>query len=90
MNIRQEPGVNENLFRIWEDSVIGDPDFYQKMLAPLEAELAAYAKMVKYDMTDAEVAEVYTKALPRWKGLTHEVDELRRKYLSERITTFGK
>ena len=90
MNIRQEPGVSENLFRIWEDSVIGDPDFYQKMLAPLEAELAAYAKMVKYDMTDAEVAEVYTKALPRWKGLTHEVDELRRKYLSERITNFGK
>ncbi len=90
MNIRQEPGVNENLFRIWEDAVIGDPGFYKKMLAPLEAELAAYAKKVKFDMTDAEVAEVYTKALPRWKGLSHEVDELRRKYLSERLTTTGK
>ena len=41
-------------------------------------------------MGEAEVAKVYTEALPRWKGLPHEVDELRRKYLSERITTAGR
>ena len=89
-NVTYEPGVTENIFRVWEDNIIGDPDFFAKKLAPLEKELDGYAKMIKVDMTDAEVAEVYTKALPRMKGLTHEVDELRRKYLSERITATGK
>ena len=89
-NVTYEPGVSENLFRVWEDSIIGDPNFFQKMLAPLEAELDGYAARIKHDMTDADVAEIYTKALPRMKGLTHEVDELRRKYLSERISHIGK
>lgn len=88
--VRKAPGVNENLFRMWEDSIIGDPAFYNKMLAPLEAELDRCVKMVKQDMTDAEVEEVYEKGVMRWKGLTHEVDELRRRYLSGRITTLGK
>ena len=89
-NHKIEPGVNENLFRIWQDPVIGDPVFFEKMLAPLEAELDAYAKSITADMTDAQIADVYSKALPRMKGLKHEIDELRRKYLSERITLMGE
>jgi hypothetical protein len=88
--VPRDPGIRENLFQCWKDPEIGDPDFYDQCLAPLEQELDAYAALVKADMGEAEVAKVYTEALPRWKGLPHEVDELRRKYLSERITTAGR
>ena len=88
--VHRDPGVRENLFQCWGDDEIGDPDFYKTCLAPLEKELDQYVKMVKADMTDAEVAEVYNKALPRWKGLTHEVDQLRRKYLQDRLIRTGK
>lgn len=86
---RFEPGVSENLFLLWADDYIGDPVFYKEYLAPLQAELDAYAKRVKYDMSDDEVAEIYTKALPRWKGLAHEIDHLRRIYLQKRLMDGG-
>ncbi len=88
--VPRDPGVRENLFDMWADDQIGDPEFYAKYLAPLQEELDGYAKMVHADMSDADVAKVYANALPRWKGLAHEVDELRRKYLTERLIRTGK
>jgi len=78
-----------NLFLVWSDPEIGDPDFYQKKLVPLEKELDSYAKMVKEEMSDKDVELVCTRALPRMKGLKDEIDSLRRKYLLEQITLKG-
>jgi len=89
-DVPRDPGIKENLFQCWADSEIGDPDFYRTVLEPIEKELDAYAAMVKVDMSDEEVARIYSNALPRWKGLAYEVDELRRKYLTERIVRTGK
>ncbi len=86
----RNPRTTENLFELWGDEEIGDPDFYAKYLAPMQKELDAYAKMVKADMSDEDVAKVYSEALPKWKGLTHEIDELRRKYLMERLIRTGQ
>ncbi|NLC80035.1 MAG: hypothetical protein GX748_02500, partial [Lentisphaerae bacterium] len=88
--VPRDPGVRENLFQCWKDPEIGDPEFYTACLAPLEKELDAYAALVKADMGEAEVAKVYSEALPRWKGLAHEVDECRRRYLAEQFTASGR
>lgn len=80
---------NADLFTLWGDPEVGDPEFYRTKLAPLEKELKAWAAMVKENMTDEEVETVYVRALPRMKGLSDEVDRLRRQYLLERITLKG-
>ncbi len=83
-------GVSENLFEVWGDSEIGDPEFYQTVLKPIETELDFYAAKVKPDMSDEDVNLVYSKAFPRMKGLYHEIDELRRQYMTNRLLLNGK
>lgn len=82
-NVPRDPRIRENLFQCWADPGIGDPKFYKEYVLPLEQELNQYIKKIKVDMTDADVADVYINALPKMKGLAHEVDQLRRKYLTE-------
>ncbi len=89
-NVSRDPGVRINLFDFWADEENGDPEFFAECLVPLQQELDSYAAMVKEDMTDAAVKKVYSEALPRWKALAHEVDELRRKYLAERLIRTGR
>ena len=74
------------LFDKWADPVLGDPDFYEQCLKPLEAELKAEAAKVSETMTDAEVNEVYEKGAVRWIGLPYEIDALRRTYLLDKFT----
>jgi len=40
--VRVEPKVAENIFDMWRDPYVGDPDFYAKCIVPLKDELAAY------------------------------------------------
>ena len=70
----------------WGDAELGDPEFYETCLKPLEEELAGYAARVKPDMTDKEVNEIYEKGLVRMKGLKYEIDRLRREYLARKLT----
>ena len=72
-------------FDKWADAEIGDPEFYGEVLKPIEKELQDYAKTVKPDMADADVNLVFEKALPRWLGIAHEIDELRRNWLQDRL-----
>ena len=80
---------NTDIFTIWSDPEVGDPDFYTAKLVPLEKELKTWAAMIREDMSDEDVETVYVRALPRMKGLADEVDRLRRQYLLERITLKG-
>lgn len=41
-------------------------------------------------MSDDEVIRIYDEAYARWKGLSYEIDELRQKYLMERLVLQGK
>lgn len=86
----QKEMIPVNLFTYWADVGIGDPDFYRTVLAPLEKELDSYAALVKPDMPDSDVEKVYTRALPRMKGLADEIDQLRRQYLQKQIIQAGK
>lgn len=78
-------GMGEDAFATWGAELIGDPEFYQQYLKPLQEKLEKYAKMVKKDMTDEEIEDVYVNALPLMKGLRYEVEDLRRKYLEEAL-----
>ena len=73
------------LFDKWADPVLGDPDFYETCLKPLEAELKAEAAKVAETMTDDEVNEIYEKGALRWIGLSHEIDARRRVYLLDKF-----
>lgn len=73
-------------FDRWGDPVVGDPEFYQSALKPLEAQLQAEAAKVRAEMTDAEVNEVYEKGAKIWIGLDHEIDRLRQAWLLNRFT----
>ena len=71
-------------FDEWADPVLGDPEFYEACLKPLEAELKGYSARVKPEMTDADVNEIFVKGVQRWMGLKYEIAELRRKYLTQK------
>lgn len=88
--VKRDPATRENLFDIWADSEIGDPDFFKTKLLPLQKELDGYAARVKADMSDADVADIYANALPRWIGLPHEIDLLRRQYLEHQMLPAAK
>ena len=77
----KRPYATVAIFDRWADPVVGDPAFYEASLKPLEAELKAYAKRVTPEMTDADVNDIYEHAVPRWIGLKHVIDRLRREYL---------
>ena len=78
-------GMGEDVFMVWGTDVIGEPAFHQKYLKGLQEKLEKYAKLVKKDMTDEDVENVYVNALIPMKGLRYEVEELRRKYLEETL-----
>lgn len=72
-------------FDKWADPGIGDPEFYNEVLAPIEKELAGYAAEVRQDMTDADVNRVFEAAYARWRGLAHDIDALRKEWLKGRF-----
>ena len=75
-----------SVFEYWKDPGVGDRAFYDKYLAPLEAELKGYAARVKDGMTDAEVDEVFSQGLVRWINLRDTIEGLHRDYLAEKYT----
>ena len=73
-------------FDRWGDSVVGDPEFSDAVLKPLEAALKAEAAKVTATMSDDEVNEVYEKGAKIWIGLDHEIDALRQAWLLKKFT----
>ncbi len=73
-------------FDRWSDPVVGDPEFYEASLKPLEAALRAEAAKVTATMSDDEVNEVYEKGAKVWIGLDHEIDALRQSWLLRKLT----
>ena len=67
---------------IWRNAEVGDPAFYESVLAPLVEKLDAAAARVSADMDDATVDEA--TALPAWHDFAFEVQRLRADYLLRR------
>ena len=81
-----QAGHGLTTFDRWGDPVVGDPEFFEAVLKPLEAELKAQAAKVSQTMTDEEVNEVYEKGAKTWIGLEHRIDALRQNWLLEKFT----
>ena len=65
---------------------MGDREFYESALKPLEEKLVQQAKRVREKMSDLEVDEIYENGAKIWLGLDHEIDALRRNWLIEKLS----
>ena len=65
---------------------MGDSEFYEAVLKPLEEKLVQQAKRVSGKMSDLEVDDIYENGAKIWLGLNHEIDALRRNWLLEKFT----
>lgn len=74
------------VFDFWQDDAVGDPDFYNEVLKPLEAELDEAAARVKVGMPDAEVVSLTENYLQRWRDIRFTVGRLRAEYLKRGLT----
>ena len=68
----------------WRNAEVGDPAFYESVLAPLVEKLDAAAARVSADMDDATVDELAATALPAWHDFKFEVQRLRADHLLRR------
>ena len=76
-----QPGV----FDRWADDVFGDPEFYERSLKPLVAELDEAAARVNFAMTDDDVKELSEKYLSRFLNVRYEVARRHRDYMKEKL-----
>ena len=77
---------HEGVLDHWLDAAVGDPAFYAARIQPLVKRLDAFIPLVKADMTDADVEQVFNEALVGWNNVGHLVAEERRKYLAAELT----
>lgn len=72
---------------IWQDPELGDQQFFFDVIAPLQTRLSSYLPKVKFEMTDAEVGDVFENAAVEWMNIDYIVSGLRRDYLDARRVT---
>ena len=74
------------VFDYWKDKALGDPEFYEKVLKPLEERLDKGVERVKFDMTDDDVRDIAEHYLKDWIDIRYTVGRLRATYLKERLS----
>ncbi len=77
---------NGGLLEHWADPELGDPEFNQKVIVPFMEKYGAYARMIKADMTDAEVNKIFDEAYDTLINTKYIVQSLRSAYLQEQMT----
>lgn len=73
------------ILSVWKDPELGDPEFYQRILLPHVAELDRYAARVNPRMSDADIADIYEKAVSGWREIAFDVQDMRRRYLENKL-----
>ena len=68
------------------DPEVGDPEFYQEVIAPLVEKYNAYADRIQPDMSMEEIHEVFAEAYPFMMNVKFYVQELRFDYLNRKRT----
>ena len=71
---------NSQTLPVWKnDDKLGDPEFYEKELAPLAAELEEAGKLL--DDKNADINAIFEKYMAAWAEFEFTIAEKRRKYL---------
>ena len=78
---RRAKSSRNGQIEIWMDPELGDQDFYAACVKPLCDRLDPYEKLVKAEMTDAQVNEVFDNAAVTWFNIDYVISQLRRDYL---------
>lgn len=68
----------------WSDPELGDREFYLECVEPMIKRLDEAAGKIKFEMTDAEVNEVFDQAAETMFNINYKVAEMRREYLDEK------
>lgn len=70
----------------WLDPELGDPVFEAEVIAPFRAEFGTLVDAIKPDMTDTEVNRIFDKAYSTLINTRFVVQELRKNYLTKKLT----
>jgi hypothetical protein len=70
---------------IWKDPELGDPQFYKSDVMPLLERLDKAGAILKNDLSDTEVEDLFKEIVPAWMELSYEVADLRKAYLRKRF-----
>lgn len=70
----------------WKDEVLGDPAFYAASLQPVLEKLDALGQKTDAALSAADVATLFTEAVPDWMEFSYKVAELRQDYLRRKLT----
>lgn len=72
---------------LWQDPVLGDPEFYEKELRKYEETLDSYVKMADFagDMKNETVEFLWSKAVPEWNEIQYRIAEKRRRWLEDKL-----
>jgi len=81
---RQALNSRNGYLEIWQDPELGDQTFFHEVIEPLQTRLGSYLPRVKFEMTDAEVEDVFENAAVEWMNINYIVSALRRDYLDAR------
>jgi hypothetical protein len=68
----------------WNDSEIGDIEFYKAEVEPLVKELTELGKRLTKDMDAKAVIELAEEALPRWHNIAFEIQRRRARWLERK------
>lgn len=77
--IRRDQGGK---IQTWNDPVLGDPVFYEKVVAPFIKELDEAGERLMKPAPDSEIPELFEKYVPLWAEINIVLAEKRGDYLS--------
>jgi len=86
---QQEKGISHSycgsIFRWSKDPLLGDPEFYQKKMLPLQKVLDEYVAKVSPDMSDETVNDIYSNAVRGWHNFRLILQENRYRDLEDKL-----
>ena len=70
---------------IWQDDVLGDPEFFKTELEPLLHQLDEEGGKLKDSANDADINAIFAKFVPLWAEINYVVADKRKQYLKNKL-----
>lgn len=78
-------GNDGRFIKMWNDPVLGDPDFYAAEVAPLLEELDRAGEELLAPCADKAVEKFFSEYTPLWAEIQYEIADRRTRYLNNRL-----
>ena len=75
---------------VWQDSELGDPEFYEKAMKAEVERLDGLGKLITDDMSSETINKLYVEAVPAWFDFVYKAAKIRNDYLMDRFIENGK